>query len=204
MSKPTLSVTIATSGRRPSLDRTLAALVPQLGPDDEVLVLYDGEPAPAVVEILERWTADPRVHAYQASPQLKGDWGHSARNWALQNGLAQGQWLLWIDDDNTHVPDALATLRTVLADAPLLPHLFRTRHHLPGGAVVLWRLRAIAESNVGLHMIVTPNDPAKLGRFGNRYAGDFDFVQQTIQRHGGLCVWRTEILTDVYPVGPPA
>ena len=55
--------------------------------------------------------------------------------------------------------------------------------------------------NVGTPMIVVPNLPARLGKWGDHYAGDFDFVKSTIALAPGRendIVWREEFIVDVH------
>lgn len=93
---PTLSIIIPTIGR-PTLCNTLASLRGQLLPGDEVLVEFD----------------EPRT----------GNWGEKPRDRAIER--AKGSHLMFMDDDDTFTPDALATVRTAVARMPDALYLFQ-------------------------------------------------------------------------------
>jgi glycosyltransferase involved in cell wall biosynthesis len=93
---PTFSVVIPSAGR-PKLERTLASIVPQVLPGDEVLVLVN-----------DAW-----------------DWGNSARQEG--QAKAKGDYVIFIDDDDVYVPGALAAMRTWAAEHPGRIGIFRRR-----------------------------------------------------------------------------
>jgi hypothetical protein len=136
---------------RPSLIITLAALTSQLQHGDELLVLRDST----------------------------GDWGNTARNHALYR--CAGTHLLFIDDDDRHTANALATIRDYVERNPDRVHVFAMRrlhdHHTFVPALPL------EEGHVGTPMICVPNQPSRLGRWSERYEGDFDFLTTTLALH---------------------
>lgn len=93
----TLSVIVASSGRS-TLERTVASVLPQLLPGDELLVDVNDD-AP---------------------------WGHAARNRMMPR--AAGDALLFIDDDDVYTPHAIAVIRSAYEKDPLAVHLFRMRY----------------------------------------------------------------------------
>ena len=93
----TISVIVPTRGRR-SLRGTLASVVRQLEPGDEVLV---------------RWSRDE-------------DFGNSARQSLIER--ARGTHLAFIDDDDQFADDALATMRRAAAENPGRIVVFRMRY----------------------------------------------------------------------------
>ena len=80
MTEPTFSIVVATSGR-PTLNRTLSSIAPQLEPGDEIIVVCDDT----------------------------GDAGDTARMDAMPR--ATGSHLTFIDDDDVYAPDALEKMR---------------------------------------------------------------------------------------------
>src|SRR5262249_55851369 len=132
---------------------------------------------------------------YLEVPGPSRDWGHTPRNLAMP--LAQGAWLLFLDDDDAYVPGALALLRSALAENPARPHLFRM--HLVPDDVTLWQRREVVEGNVSTQMIVVPAGGPR-GRWGKRYAGDFDFIRSTLALWPeGSLVWREEVIAHIWP-----
>lgn len=111
------------------------------------------------------------------------DWGMKARNEAMRR--AKGTWLAFMDDDDIYLPGALALMRAVTG-----PTIFRMRRGSPHNDV-LWTDKELRPGNVSTQMFVTPCIP--LGRWGNRYEGDFDFIASTLDLYPvGALTWRQE------------
>jgi len=170
----TLSLIVPTIGR-PSLVRLIGEVLPQLGPDDELLIVGDGKQPEA------RKAADgldPRVKYSEHGPTR--NWGHSQRNWIMPQ--ARGSHILFLDDDDRCAPKAFAEMRAELARRPDHPHLFRSLHPVWGH---FWVTKEIRVGNVSTQQIVVPNVPARLGAWGDRYEGDFDFIRSTVALYPG-------------------
>ena len=172
---------------RPSLCDTLASIAPQLHDGDEHLVIGDGA-QPRAAEMCAEYGASyqdgPRTHNYGAAQRDVG------------MVLAQGDWLLFCDDDDTFTPDALATVRQVVVDNPITPHLFRMRYRAGGGS--LWRDEVVREGNVGTPMIVVPAGlvlPAWSDGHPVAYTSDHRFIQRVTYLYG--VIWRKEIICIV-------
>lgn len=186
-----LSIMVPTIGR-PCLPKLLHELKAQLAPDDEVLVIGDGpvkmgaavEPFGAQFRYLEHGPD----HA----------WGHPQRNYAMP--LAKGTHLMSLDDDDALCAGGLDMIRKAIAEHPSAPLMFRMHHE----AILLWRDPVFMEGNVSTQMFVTPNVQGKLGKWGRRYPGDFDFMASTIALYpSGSLVWRPEI-TAIHGLGGKA
>lgn len=93
---PTFSIIVPTSGR-PTLQRTLASLAPQIEHGDELIVTRRDD-AP---------------------------WGHAARDEAMKR--AAGSHLWFMDDDDAAAEGALAAIREAVAQKPDAVHIFRMR-----------------------------------------------------------------------------
>jgi glycosyltransferase involved in cell wall biosynthesis len=93
---PTLSVVIPSAGR-PLLARTLASVVRQVIPGDEVLVLVN-----------DAW-----------------DWGNSARQEGQEK--AKGDYVIFCDDDDVFVPGAFQAMRTWALEHPGRIGIFRRK-----------------------------------------------------------------------------
>jgi len=107
------------------------------------------------------------------------DWGAAART--VGQSMAKGTHLLWQDDDDVYLPGAFDVIRREIVTAPDEILLFRLVY--PDGRV-LWKEPAIAWKNVSTQMYVVPRT-ARLGRWGARYWGDFDFLQSTVNANPG-------------------
>lgn len=192
-----LTITVPTIGRA-SLRRTLESIaVGGIRPEDEVLVIGDGEWPEArriINDFVDRFSL-----RYLETPPRKL-WGHPQRNVGIS--LAKGTHLASIDDDDVYVPGAIDLIRAGIDQHPDKILLFKMRSCTPrhpwGHA---WRSKDVVCGNVGSPIIVVPNIPANLGKWGDHYAGDFDFISETVRKfpggHDGI-VWREEFIVDVY------
>jgi len=97
VSDVTFSIIVPTTGR-PSLTQTLASIVEQLEPGDEVIVLRDDS----------------------------GDLGDTPRNETMHR--ARGTHLLFMDDDDQYARGALATIRRFAEEHPGRIGIFRMRY----------------------------------------------------------------------------
>ena len=172
----TVSFIVATIGR-PSLSETLASI--ETWPGAEVIVLGN---VPDTTDGCVRYVASPPG----------GDWGATERNVAMP--MARGQYLAHIDDDDVYVPGARAILAEAIAATPNRPMVFRMEYW---DGLIVWQDQVMRPGNIGTPMVITPNDPAKLGRWGEgMYTGDFHFYE-TMGWTSHDLVWRTEILTKI-------
>jgi hypothetical protein len=164
------SVIVATVGRV-SLTRALQSLADQpLAAGDEVLVV--GQEIPGIVDEAARFGC-----RFLACPP-GANWGSLERRRGMTH--ATGTHLVFLDDDDVFLPGAFAAMREACAAHPGRPLMFRMI--APWGET-LWREPVVREGNHGTPQFVTPNDPARLGHWGTRYAGDFDFCVSTLAHY---------------------
>jgi hypothetical protein len=176
--KNSISYIIPTVGRQ-SLERTLGSI--ELQPEDEVLVVGDGMQPDAGLICRDR----PQVRYTEAGPFR--NWGHGQRNFAMS--IAKGSHLAFIDDDDIYMPGYRALFDEVATNClTIFRMLWRKKY--------LWATPILKMGNVGTPMVVVPNIPTRLGRWGNRYEGDFDFFAScNFQK----IVWRTDIIVICNP-----
>lgn len=123
-------------------------------------------------------------------------WGHAARQRKMHQ--ASGDALLFIDDDDQYLPGGLDAIRRGFATAPTRPHLFQMQYDINN--FVLWQDREVREGNVSTQMICVPNRPDRLGQWGSRYEGDYDFIRSTCERMGDP-VWHQDVIALIcHPV----
>jgi len=162
-----LSVIVATTGRA-SIARTLESITSQLLAGDEVIV----------------------------RPDRSGDWGATPRTAGARQ--ATGDYLLWMDDDDLYLPGAFAAIRSALRQNPGRPHLFKLWRAGPGAddfSDELPRAPVVKVGENSTQMFVVPNDPARIGTWGTRYEGDFDFIASTLSLYPpNSVVFRPEII----------
>jgi hypothetical protein len=150
---------ILATAGRPTIKHTLASIAPQLEPGDELFILRDDS----------------------------GDAGDTPRNETMHR--AAGTHLLFIDDDDEYVPDALARIRRFADAHPGRIGLFKMKHVV---GTTHWRDREVYYGNLSTQTFCVPNIPGKLGRWHrierlNRdepYIGDYVFLKETIELQG--------------------
>jgi glycosyltransferase involved in cell wall biosynthesis len=138
---------------RNSLIRTLRSITQQLEPGDELFVIRDDS----------------------------GDAGDTPRNQTM--GRAAGSHLLFMDDDDVYVSDALARMRRFAEENPGRIGIFKLEYAVGNRRWVEPELRF---KNVSTQTFLVPNVPGKLGRWERqgRIAGDFVFIEETARLQG--------------------
>lgn len=200
MKTPTISILIPTQGR-PTLERALDSVAGQLLPGDEVLVVIDSHEmdrtdvraiclrlVPYVVRIDQL-----RILAHDAGGH---DWGHSQINQALT--VATGDYIHANDDDDIYLPGSLAVMREAIVAHPGRVFLFRFRSYL--GGTVFWLVPGLLERNtIGGHCLLQPRIAGKVGQMSAAYAGDFDWIVDTLARHDEPPVWVDHVICEQRP-----
>ncbi len=149
---------------RPTLPRTIASINSQMLPGDELIIKWDAS---------DDWAATPRTQGQRA---------------------ATGDYLLWMDDDDIYLPEALTAVRRAIVANPGRVLIFKMRRGEPANDV-LPAENVVRIGQVSTQMFVVPNLPEKLGVWGQRSGGDFDFLASTLQKFGTDPVWVDEITT---------
>lgn len=189
-----LSIIVPTCGRQ-TLIRTINSVKDQLEEGDTVNLVSDGPSE--LAWYLSTQTEGVRYYQHRTPAEREIRVGHDQRNYALWHGLARGDYLLWIGDDDVYEPGALAVIREALTVNPGRPHLFRMRAHW--GRLVWQEPRLVKEGNVSDQIFVCPNISSKLARFNPaRYEGDFDFIRDTCLLQGGP-VWHDAVIVTCRP-----
>lgn len=203
MTVPTLGIVIPTAGRA-TLRRTLESMDPQMLPGDTCLVVGDvlDGPLPVTAAIVH----DFPWCRYLEHAGTRHTYGHEQINVGLP--LVGGEWVGCQDDDDVFTPDAFATIRATIASLDQLrPLLFRFRSYL--GGRVYWdeeqraawrRSRQLLEGHIGGHCLWTRNLPGLVGVRGLRYAGDYDWIVDTVRRWAPVDpLWCEEVIAVARP-----
>lgn len=168
------------------LENLFASVILQLHVGDEVLIVLDtfeGRP-----ELPRMPWPSIRVLDHDAGHHC---WGHCQINHGMRH--AMGDYLVFIDDDDCFPDGALDTIRGAIAEQdeprPLMFQFWSRRH---GRA--LPPTHEVRESAIGGHCIVPPNIPEKLGTWGERYAGDYDFIVSTLALWSDGPAWYDEVI----------
>ena len=203
MTMPTFSFLVPTHRENRPLERCLDSIAWQLGAGDEVIVIGDTAdgPLPGVEALVRdydrRYPAGVARFRYLAHDAGHHCWGHCQLNVGLTQ--ARGEWLHVNDDDDVWVPNALPMLREAADGANGRPMLFRFMSYV---GLPFWVEQGRFERNwIGGHCLVAPNVPGKVGCWGEEYSGDFDYLESTINLHGGIehAIWRSDIICVARP-----
>lgn len=160
----------------------------QLQPGDEVLIIGDTHDGP--LNAVEQFVSE---HGFAFLPFDAGHhcWGHCQINEGMRR--ATGDYLVFIDDDDCFPDGALDAIRRAAAEQPApRPLMFRfwSRRH----GMYLPPRHEVRESAIGGHAIVAPNIPGKLGQWGERYAGDYDFIVSTLALWPDGPAWYDDVI----------
>lgn len=178
---------------RPSLSRTVASILPQLGSHDEHIIVSDGE--------MEQWVTG-FDHARLFSTARIGGYGAAQRDEGIR--AARGDYLVFVDDDDVLADGALDMARPIVENNPTALLLFRCEFNgynvFPDGTL-LWRDPQIRDGNVSTSMIVAPkmaNTPSWCKHGLRRYNCDLYWIMEmaAVTRE---VVWRTEVLQRTRP-----
>lgn len=159
---PTVAVCIPTLGRASLTDRCLPAVLAQLGPQDQVVVAFHGEPARAAAELPEDRRVATVVHT--------GETVSGVRNRAARSATAD--LLYFLDDDDVALDGGIDRLRA-LVDGPEVGYA--------SGAM------AVHRSDGSFERDVVPSDRGGLhrGMVGSFHAGTFVVRRSLFDRLGG-------------------
>lgn len=175
-----------------SLENLEESLRTQLRDGDEVLVV--GDTHESELGQVREWVELQPHWRWLEHDAGRHAWGHPQINFGMQH--AEGDYILFQDDDDVYYPDALLNIRRAVKHLdPPRPLLFRFRAQRAGG-MVFWTNRGlVAQARIGGHCMVVPNCKEKLGSWTDRYEGDFDFIVETLRLWEPLePVWRDEVI----------
>lgn len=170
-------IVIPTIGRREVM-RMVNSVVPQLEPRDHLTVVYDGrdedDTLPAMRDRMERANATVRLLMKRTPKTRKNKYGEAVRQACKK--LA-GDFVVFADDDDFFVPDALNTYRAVCNDTSQL-YIFQMMRLFDG--IKVWSTPNVTWSNIGSPMGVIPSWLNDLGYWPDKHSGDFDFYKSLL------------------------
>jgi len=182
-----LTIVIPTIGRS-SVKDTLDSIAPQLEMFDQVFVVGDGA-YPETKKLVQQYGIQYGYFEIPGGPHH--DWGARARNFGID--LAKKAYITFMDDDDRYLPGAFRHIKGAIQEKPGHSFMFRMIH----GKSILWKTREVCLGNVSSQMIAVPNIKSKLGRFTERYEGDFDFIS-SISNYYPQFIWREEIISILF------
>lgn len=189
---------------RASLAATAASVLPQLGPDDEWIVVADAERKDARGLLWNAaWPASSHGKArftWSYSRENGSRFGNAQRDHALS--LVRTSHVCFLDDDDVYRDGALDLFRKWAHDAPEAVHVGKAEwgagHHAAG--TVLWDRPEFAAGNIATCMVVYPftADMPRWMDFNDRgVVSDFGWMQAAAE--GREIRWHPEIVATVRP-----
>ena len=192
-SPPRLSIVLPTCGRD-SLHRTLLSIQAQeILPGDDLIVVADGAVKPWVREVMAELDMPCSKRLLTHGPTR--NFGNAQRTFAL--GLAHGEYVTFMDDDDVYTPDAFVKIRKAIAQAPSTS-AFLFKVVAPWGEVVWTDEGVIEQGNVCTIQLVVPNVRALLPPWGLRQGANIPWTR-AIEARWPL-VWRKEIIAQCRPL----
>lgn len=194
-----LSIIIPTQGRA-TLERTLESIGELIGEDEVIVVIdayqMDDTTIQQIVDRVEVFGRGFRCLAFDTGHHC---FGHCQLNHGIE--AARGEYLVFNDDDDIFADGVLGIVRI---DAVLdmanygEPFCHIYKFVTPWGNV-LPESTNLFEGGIGGHCIVTPNVNDKVGRFTCRYAGDWDYIADTVSRWPAKILFHDTIIARTRP-----
>ncbi|CAK0732654.1 hypothetical protein CVIRNUC_000161 [Coccomyxa viridis] len=110
--KPTLHIIIPTTGRK-TLFKMIRSLESQLSSEDHLTIGFDGQDKEGIFEEVQHMLRTMPGNNEAIMEQKYGDMGNSIRD---KHKKEKGDFVMFADDDNWYVPDALSTVRAVVSN----------------------------------------------------------------------------------------
>lgn len=175
MSMPKLSIITPTCGR-PSLLAAVGCVNSQIGLDDEHIIVHD--------------SGDYRF-------------GNPQRDEGIAR--AKGDYIVFLDDDDLLMPDALLSIKEAVAKAPEpIPHMFSV-YHIQYGRCLNKTITSRDVDVCGSRLVV-PNNKEKMPKWDNPLVNEslrhsqqeFAFIEAVLALYPGSPVWVDKI-THIIP-----
>lgn len=164
---PSFNVLIATVGR-PSLQRMLDSLSPQLEEQDCLTLVFDGK---SEIPKFNLSGFKCKVNQYY-EPAALGFWGHGIRN-KYASLLEKKDFIMHADDDDYYYPDAFSQLRNLCMSTNTLyiARMMFGNRVLPEGPF-------IRIDHIGTPCGIIPYELNMKGNWHTSYGGDGRFYEQ--------------------------
>lgn len=174
------------------LHRLFESIAHQVRLDDDVLIVGDTMDAPLswLASEIESMGAPYRFLPFDAGHHC---WGHCQLNYGITQ--ATGDYLVFNDDDDVFTPEALHIIRARIAELDR-PRPLMFKFHANRLGRTLPERYEVVESAIGGHCLITPNIPGKLGQWGERYGGDFDWIVSTLAYWPEGPAWNDDVIAD--------
>jgi len=186
---PRISVVMPVHDPNPVwLRDAIASVRGQIFSDWELIIADDASVDPAVATVLAECGADPRIHVVRLE---KCGGISAATNAALSH--TDGEFVAFLDHDDTLAPHALAAVACVLAEDPRLDLVFSDEDQIVGGRRAApyfkpgWNPDLFLSQNLVCHLAVYRRDlVSRLGGLRDEVVGaqDYDLALRVVDEIG--------------------
>jgi hypothetical protein len=159
------NVLIATIGR-PTLQRMLNSLYPQLDAIDCLTIVFDGHATPPVFDVSN---FKCKVNQY-CEPVPLGFFGHGIRN-KYASILEKRDFVMHADDDDIYLEDSFYNLRKMIG----CNNTLYITAMIYNNALIIPRSKYIYVGNIGTPNGIIPYKLNLIGKWNHYYGGDGEF-----------------------------
>jgi hypothetical protein len=181
----TFNVLIATVGR-PSLQRQLDSLVPQLKEPDVLTIVFDGH---ATIPCFDLSKMKCKIRQY-CEPIALGYWGHGIRN-KYASLLDPTDFVMHADDDDIYTEDAFDHIRYNCRSNKLYVFLMKSQDNVYGYTLSI--------NHVGTPCGIIPYEYNKQFEWGYYVGGDGEFYEKLNAKYASEVVYVSELIYIVKP-----
>jgi len=187
-----ISILISTIGNDSLIDM-LNSLKYQLSECDYLYIIVDGfDHHNKVKQIISNFND----YVYNLEIIYENDnlgyWGHGVRN-KYQKEL-KGDYILHADDDDIYIDGAISKIKESISEHNGKMLLFKFYHNFNKNQYI-WKTPVLMLNNIGTPCGAIPNIPERMGTWGYKYGGDFDFYNS--------CEFETVFIDEyIYVVKP--
>ena len=168
---PSFHLLIATMGRK-TLIQMLDSIVPQMEESDFITVVYDNKDTGDTFETVKNMKTRCKLNVIMNNETYDVNYPqHSIRN--KYNDL-EGDFIFHGDDDDIYTPNAMIYIRKYVCN-PTTLYLFNL--YFKDMKTETFYKNKLEISHISTPSGIIPKEINKLGIWGNRYEGDFDFYK---------------------------
>ena len=168
---PSFHLLIATMGRK-TLIQMLDSIVPQMEESDFITVVYDNKDTGDTFETVKNMKTRCKLNVIMNNETYDVNYPqHSIRN--KFNDL-EGDFIFHGDDDDIYTPNAMIYIRKYVCN-PTTLYLFNL--YFKDIKTETFYKNKLEISHISTPSGIIPREINKLGIWGDRYAGDFDFYK---------------------------
>jgi len=162
---------IATIGRK-TLINIINSINFQLNENDFITIVYDNVDIDNTIEEIKNIKTNCKMNIIMEKEKL-GYWGNGIRN-KYKN--LEGDFIFHGNDDDIYLPDAMYIIRSTVVNPSNL-YLFNILYNYGRSQINTYDKKKIEICHISTQSSIIPNNINKIGKWGERYSGDYDFYK---------------------------